>query len=240
MVNKKIQFLLLLLILLSVSSTLHAKEAQQDNDIEEARIVIEKICFSLKPYLERPDKFNNVYVQNDPSINAFADSNNNITFFIGMIDFVRDENEIAAVCGHELAHLSAQHIKRSTFTRIVAGVAQEAVGGILGNVAGSALYTKQSRKHEREADSRGLTYMWYAGYDPRAVWKFWQNLETKYSSGDSKMEKYFSTHPVTKERIENLKVLLVRNCKEAPTLPYCDEILQDQDLLQTFNNFENR
>lgn len=217
-----------------------AGDKQRSREVEEARLEAERICMSMKPFLERPEKFNSVKIEDVDEINAYADGKNNVTFFTGMLDFVRDENELAAVCGHELAHLSAQHIKRSIFTQIVAGVASEAIGGTLGNVAGNALYTKQSRKHEREADRRGLMYMWWAGYDPRTLWKFWQSIQNAYDQGNISIAKYFSTHPVHAERVENFKVLLVRECKADPKLKYCDEILADPDLVNAFNQFGER
>jgi predicted Zn-dependent protease len=217
-----------------------AADQKGKKELEEMRSEAEKVCMSMKPFLERQDKVKKIKIEDNPEINAFADSSGNITFYSGMVDFVRDENELAAVCGHEMAHLSGQHIKRSIFTQIVAGVTSEVVGGTAGNIAGSALANKQSRKHEREADQRGLVYMWKAGYDPRVVWKFWQSIQNVYEQGDSALNKYFSTHPVNTERVENFKVLLVRECKTDPSLKYCDEILADQNLLGLFKQFEQR
>ncbi len=201
---------------------------------------VEKICLSMKQFTERPDKIGSISIDKNSEINAYADSKNNITMFMGMVNFVRDENEIAVVCAHEMAHIAGQHIKRSIFTSVVSTIASEAIGGTVGDIAGSALYNKESRKHEREADSRGLLYMWKAGYDPRVAWKFWQALENKYESGDGAIQKYFGTHPVNNERVENFKVLLVRDCKEIPDLKYCDEIMQDKELLDLFDKFESR
>lgn len=208
--------------------------------VENVRLAVEQICYSMKPYMERPDKLKSINIQDIPEINAYADSGGNIVFFMGMVDFVRDENEIAAVCGHEMSHLSAQHIKRSIGTSILATVAQVAIGGTLGDVAGAAIANKQSRSHEREADQRGLTYMWSAGYDPQAIWKFWMAMDQAHQQGNSFIENYFSTHPVNGERIENLKVLLVRTCKRSPTAAFCDDILSNQNYLNLYNAFEAR
>ena len=217
-----------------------AKSDIKNAEIEQARQATEKICMGMKPYLERPDLLKGIKVTDESEINAYADQNNTITFFSGMLDFVRDDNEIAVVCGHEMAHVSAQHIKRSIFNSIASEVLSQGVGGVLGNVAGSALASKQSRKHEREADARGLLYMWLAGYDPRSAWKFWNAMANKMQSGDAAVQKYFGSHPVDKERIENFKVLLVRDCKQYPNLKYCDEIMADKDLLNLYNSFESR
>jgi len=223
-----------------------AQEQPQDQSperkayVERIRLAVEEICYSMKPYMERPDKLRSVSVMDIPEINAYADDKGNVVFFMGMINFVRNEHELAAVCGHEMAHLSAQHIKRSIGRSILATVAQVALGGTLGDVAGSALYTKQSRSHERESDDRGTQYMWAAGYDPQAIWKFWMAMNNAHEQGNSVIERYFSTHPVNGERIENLKVHLVRTCKANPALAHCDDILANEHYVNLFNAFEAR
>ncbi len=231
---------MMVLALCIFPGTSFAKQQGDSPEIEALRKHVEQIAFKLRDQMSRPDKLRNVHVQKGPDINAFADNKGDITIFTGMIDFVRNEDELATVIGHELAHLSAQHIKRSIGTSILATVAQEAIGGTLGNLAGSALFTKQSRKHEREADRLGMLYMWRAGYDPRLIWKFWTDMDKQMKAGNSKIEKFLSTHPVHSERIENFKVLLVRYCKEFPELNYCPGIMGNEDLIRTFNEFEAR
>jgi predicted Zn-dependent protease len=226
------------LFLFSTIRAAAADDPKQTPEIADAQKAAEKVCMTLKPFLERADKLKSIKVEKNDEINAFADMKNNVTIFMGMIDFTRDENELAVVCAHEMAHVSGQHIKRSIFTSVVSTIASEVIGGTPGDIAGAALANKQSRKHEREADSRGLLYMWEAGFDPRSAWKFWESLQQKYKQGNSVVDKYFGTHPVNDERVINFKVLLVRYCKEKPTLNYCDEIMADKDLLDTFNKFE--
>lgn len=218
-----------------------ARAAGEDAEyMESVRSAVEEICLSMTKFMERPDKIKAIKLENTPDINAYADNKGHITFLMGMVDFVRSEDEIAAVCGHELAHLSAQHLKRSIGTSILSTVVSTAIGGTAGDLTGALIQNKQSRKHERESDQRGLMYMWQAGYDPRAIWKFWASLESMAKGGSLKIEKYFSTHPVTNERVENLKVHIVRVCKTDPTVRHCDDILKDQDLLATYDQFSSR
>ncbi|MFA6449597.1 MAG: M48 family metallopeptidase [bacterium] len=223
-----------------IAVTAAAQDGQQSPELAGMQKAAEKVCMSMTPYLERPDSVKGITVVKNDEINAYADQNDKITIFTGMLNFVRDDNELALVCGHEMAHISAKHIKRSIFTDVLANVAASVIGGTFGNVTGNAIVSKESRKHEREADSRGLLYMWRAGYDPRVGWGFWQNLEAKYKQGGSDVTKFFSDHPVNDERVEDMKVLLVRDCKTWPDLKYCDAILADKDLTDTFNAFENR
>ncbi len=213
---------------------------ERKKQLEEMQKVVAGVCDPIKPFFERPDKIKNIMIDDVNEINAYAEMGGDIHFFVGMLDFVRDKNELAVVCAHEMTHISGQHIKRSIGTQILAGVASVAIGGTAGDYAGAALASKQSRKHEREADARGLLFMWQAGYDPRAAWKFWASMKAANGGDGGKIMKYLGSHPVDDERVENNKVLLVRYCRETPSLPYCDEILLDQDLLQAYNNFEER
>lgn len=232
-------FLIAFSIVITGSSSAFAK-GEDAEYIESVRAAIDEVCMSMTPYVEKADKVKSINLVNEPEINAYADTKGGVTFFMGMVDFVRTEDEIAAVCGHEMGHLSAQHIKRSIGNSVLATIAQVAIGGTAGNVAGALIQSKQSRKHEREADQKGLMYMWQAGYDPRSIWKFWQSLKNHYDMGNIKIQSYFSTHPVNDERIMNFKVLPVRVCKENPAMPYCDDILNDVELVNAFNRFEAR
>lgn len=239
--NRRLRSFLIIMMLVVLCSCSNTWAKGEDAEyLESVRAAIQEVCMTMVPFTDRPDKVRNFKLVNESEINAFADSKGDISFYMGMVDFVRTEDEIAAVCGHELTHLSAQHIKRSLGNSILATVAQVAIGGTAGDVAGALIQTKQGRKHEREADEKGVMYMWQAGYDPRVIWKFWASLDNYYKSGNLKIQKYFSTHPVTKERVENLKVHLVRVCKSNPEMNYCTDILSDQDLLSTFDLFESR
>lgn len=213
---------------------------QRPTDLASMQKDAENVCMAMSPYLERPGSVKGVTVVQNDEINAFADQNDKITIYTGMMNFIRDNNDLALVCGHEMSHISAKHIDKSMLSNLLGSVAAAVIGGTPGNAAGSAIISKDSRKHERDADSRGLLYMWKAGFDPRVGWSFWQNLEQKYKQGNGAVTKFFGDHPVNDERVEDMKVLLVRDCKASPDLQYCDSILADKALVDTFNNFQNR
>ena len=231
--NKKMIYIVTFAISVFVNSI--ATTVRAETPVQ--RVV--RLYMSMRNYMDRPDSVKQITVDNSGEINAFADSYGGITVTAGMMNFVTNDAELAIVCGHEMAHLSSQHIKRSLFTRVVAGLASE-VGGDGGNVAGSLLFTKQSRKHEREADRLGMLYMWQAGYDPRIAWKFWARMEQKFNQGDPGVTKYILTHPANNERIENFKVMPVRICNDNRRMKYCDEILSDRELLAAYKAFVGR
>ena len=150
--------------------------------------------------------------------NAFAMPGGKVGVNVGLIELANgDEDEIAAVIGHEVAHVAKRHSNK----RISQGVGV-ALGGILldtamrnksssdralargaygvGATVGAVL--PFSRSQEREADDLGLIYSAKAGYDPRASIRFWQKMISK---SKRKMPQFLSTHPDSGKRIEFLK-----------------------------------
>ena len=206
--------------------------------VQTAQVEMERICGSIRPHLERPDVISAFKIEDEDEINAYADQNGEVHFYMGMIDFFQSEDEFAAVCGHEMAHLSNAHIKKSTKTGILATIISEVVGGTAGNIAGNLIYTKKSRSLEREADRKGLEYAWKAGFDPEAGIALWEGMSRM--GGSSGLEKYLSTHPVDKERIENFKVSMYRDCANGTMTRFCNEILADPQLKTNYEQFEAR
>ena len=121
----------------------------------------------------------------DPQWNALALGGNKTVFFTGLTESLNDD-ELAAVVGHELAHNTAAHISEHAAARIVS-VATER-----GRKKGwNEAYTY---KHEQEADDLGILYAALAGYDPDAAAALW---EIRSDSG----YEWFRTHPTSAERV---------------------------------------
>jgi predicted Zn-dependent protease len=173
-----------------------------------------------------------VFDKSEP--NAFAMPGGKVGVNAGLIELANeDEDEIAAVIGHEVAHVAKRHSNK----RMSQGVGV-ALGGILldtamrnkssndralargaygvGATVGAVL--PFSRSQEREADDLGLIYSAKAGYDPRASIRFWQKMMSK---SRRKMPQFLSTHPDSGKRIEFLKsrmpyvMALYKNAKKS-------------------------
>ena len=173
-----------------------------------------------------------VFDKSEP--NAFAMPGGKVGVNSGLIELANeDEDEIAAVIGHEVAHVAKRHSNK----RMSQGVGV-ALGGILldtamrnkssndralargaygvGATVGAVL--PFSRSQEREADDIGLIYSAKAGYDPRASIRFWQKMMSK---SRRKMPQFLSTHPDSGKRIEFLKsrmpyvMALYKNAKKS-------------------------
>ncbi|MDJ0750412.1 MAG: M48 family metallopeptidase [Woeseiaceae bacterium] len=151
------------------------------------------------------------------AVNAFAMPGGKIGVFSGILKVTENQHQLAAVIGHEIAHVTAGHTtsraSRDDLTRI--GI--NAVAVILGGGYTGATYTAQQalaygatfgislpykRGQETEADVIGLEYMARAGFDPRQSVPLWQRM-AKASGGNAPAE-FMSTHPASETRIENL------------------------------------
>ena len=152
---------------------------------------------------------------NDPVINAYALPGGKISITRGLLARMESEDEMAAVLGHEIGHVTARHsaqqYTRQILTQLVliGGMAYMeaeqvenrelyALGGLLGAQLTMAHY---SREQERQADELGLQYMVSAGYNPNGMVELLETLQSGHSREPSMVEQWFSTHPMTSNRV---------------------------------------
>lgn len=146
-------------------------------------------------------------------VNAWCMPGGQIAFYEGIMPICKDENGIAVVMGHEIAHAIAQHGNERMSQQLVmqmGGVAlSEALKtqkettqqlALLAFGVGSKLGVTlpYSRTHESEADELGLYFMAMAGYDPRTAPAFWEKMK---ASGGTRPPEFLSTHPDPTNRI---------------------------------------
>ncbi len=152
-----------------------------------------------------------IEVFDSEEVNAFALPGGNMGIFAGMFKVAENQDQLAAVIGHEIAHVTEQHAlkryNREATTRIgVIGVAAatgtgQAGADLLGMAAQVGLSLPFSRSEEAEADTVGLRYMAAAGFDPRQSVPLWQNMKKKNKLGPPE---FLSTHPSPDNRIDEL------------------------------------
>lgn len=156
-----------------------------------------------------------VQVFEDESINAFALPGGKIGFYTGILDFMENDDEIATVVGHEVAHVNYNHsgerYSQSVLAQSGLSVAQVATSGsryqapmmaVLGVGAQYGVLLPFSRKHELEADRFGLRYMNRAGYNPNRAVGFWEKMASR---GNNAPPEYLSTHPSGSTRIAQMR-----------------------------------
>ena len=143
-----------------------------------------------------------------PDANAFAMPGGKIGIFSGLLDVASDQHQLAAVIGHEIAHVTREHqvaqANRGMATQGAAAIIGASVGmsQAAQDLAQIGLTLPFSRKHEREADEVGLIYMADAGFDPRASITLWKNMEEK--STGARPPQFLSTHPAPEDRMGKL------------------------------------
>lgn len=151
----------------------------------------------------------------DNSPNAFALPGNKMGIHTGMIRLVKNQDQLAAVIGHEIGHVLARHgnerMSQATLTQVGLSAAQVALGqnrrqdqmilAALGIGAQVGVLLPFGRKQETEADRLGLKYMAEAGFDPRQAAELWKLMAR---SGGGGPPEFLSTHPSPRSRINDL------------------------------------
>lgn len=157
-----------------------------------------------------------VQIIGDDTANAFALPGGRIGVNRGMFKVAQTQDQLAAVLGHELAHVVARHSAERFSDQAAAQVgvaALTAYGASRGNDAGRTmallgvgaevgLLLPWSRTQESEADVLGQRYMASAGFDPQAAVALWQNMAKANAGG--RMPAFLSTHPAPGNRIATL------------------------------------
>lgn len=164
----------------------------------------------------RPDAVNwnwEVNLIQDDTINAWVMPGGKIMFYTGLIEQLSlNDDEIAAIMGHEMAHELREHARERISQAQVGSVGLSVVGQLTG-VQGAALdlagavmnvgiLLPFSRVHEVEADRIGIELAARSGYDPAAAIAIWERM-AKLSQGGAPPE-FLSTHPSYDSRISDL------------------------------------
>lgn len=157
-----------------------------------------------------------VRVYDIPIMNAFALPGGFIVLTRGLLREASDPGEVAGVLAHEVGHVAHHHPEaqmiRIAGMQVLISVATGTSGGTnASSLAGLAAILKSTRDAEREADAYAVSMLSGARVDPMALKHFFEKIlkEEGKSSGSafSNLGTLFSTHPVTTERIEQIKPL---------------------------------
>ncbi len=158
------------------------------------------------------------------TINAWALPGGKMAVYTGLFKAAKNEDQLAAVMGHECSHAIARHggerISQQSATQMVltglnAGmqfsemspVTQQATMAAFGAGSQYGILLPFSRHQESEADELGLFIAAEAGYDPREAVELWKNMA---SMGGSKPPEWASTHPADETRQQRLNALMPR------------------------------
>jgi predicted Zn-dependent protease len=174
---------------------------------------------------ERPSLPWEFHLVDSAVLNAFALPGGKIFVTRALVQKMSNEAQLAGVLGHEIGHVTAQHIgqqmsQATVVQGVIAGLGVasqnnqylQALG--LGVQAGGSLYLlKFGRDQESQADELGVRYMTRLGYNPKAQVQVMQIL--KAAAGGGEGVEMLSTHPLPDTRIDDLNKLIAKNYPDA-------------------------
>lgn len=185
---------------------------------------VERIGWDIAAVAERPDFDWQFHTIISEQVNAFCLPGGRVFVYTGILELVGDDDdELAAIMGHEIAHALARHgaerSSQNALSNIGLGAATVAVGVYTDSAAAAAaaqlggsvaaqlgILLPYSRLHESEADHIGLILMARAGYNPEGSIRLWEKMG-KMSEGKEPLG-ILSTHPLSSERQQALRKLL--------------------------------
>ena len=186
-----------------------------------------KIAAAVETYMLQNDLSERIghydweyHVLQSDALNAWCMPGGKIAFYEGIMPVCEDDNGVAVVMAHEVAHAVARHGNERMSQQLAINLGGMALTRALeeekevtqqlallafgvGSQVGAVL--PYSRLHESEADELGLYFMAMAGYDPHGAIEFWQRMQKQ---GDARPPEFLSTHPNPEKRIANLQELV--------------------------------
>ncbi|MEI7900343.1 MAG: M48 family metalloprotease [bacterium] len=176
-----------------------------------------RLAATLRPadvvYPDMPFSFQ---VVNAVYVNAYAFPDGTIAVTRGMLAELEDESQLAAVLGHEIAHVNCGHTasamsKSTVYDALVSGASGYLASSgnswadivnTAGRLGSSVVLASYSREQERQADQGGMMYMVRTGYDPQGMAALMKLLVRISGANPSALEQMFATHPMSTERLQ--------------------------------------
>lgn len=210
--------LLCLLILPSLPVTADDDLEQALSDLPPAErtvyrqqlLQLDRVARRLLKAIPNAPPVNFVLAAGETSINA-GTTFGKIMVTEGMLRFVRSDDELAMILGHELAHLTQGHVSRGAVNNTLLGIGS-AIASVIVPGAGQAtgllgqmFLNHFNQDQEREADEVGLRSAYAAGYDPEVAVRVMQRMAEEVPQTAS--AGFFSSHPSSVERAAALQRL---------------------------------
>lgn len=187
---------------------------------QKLRDYVSNLGNQLAAVSERPDLPWNFNVLDSDQINAFALPGGKVFMSRGLLEKMTNEAQLAGVLGHEIGHVTAQHVNsRMSQALIIQGIAIGAtvagevadddtlkVLGVGAGVGGGVYLLKFGRDQESESDELGVRYMTRLGYNPLGQVQVMEIL--KEAAGGGSGSEFFATHPLPQTRIDRLQDLI--------------------------------
>jgi len=164
----------------------------------------------LYPDIVNGYKWKFALIKDKDTVNAWALPGGKCGIYTGLFPVTENENGLAIVMAHEVAHVIARHgaerTSHSIAMAVIAGVAMKDMGrtdrALVLSAYGLVVALPFSRSQESEADHIGLFIAADAGFDPREAISLWDRMEKEE---DGSPPEFLSTHPTSQTRITNIR-----------------------------------
>lgn len=149
-------------------------------------------------------------------VNAWCMPGGKVAVYTGILKYAKDEDSLAVIMGHEIAHAVAEHGRERMSQELIKNYGAVTLSSVFSQnptaatnlfsqaygISSELVTLKYSRDHEKEADKLGVIFMAMAGYNPNTAVDFWEKM-----AADKETEplEFFSTHPNSATRIQLIK-----------------------------------
>ncbi len=203
------------------------KLIEDSEDLEKIKKIGSRIEEAVSAYFDSINKLDPtvnfqweyILIDNDKIKNAWCMPGGKIAVYTGILEITKNDDGLASVMGHEIAHAVAKHSIERASRAVVLNIGTTALdiftGGAISNTSRSTgvdvagmlrhfgIDNPFGRKQETEADYLGIIFSSLAGYDIRESYKIWERM--KESNKGKEPPEWMSTHPSSSKRIETLK-----------------------------------
>lgn len=204
---------------MGIDSFSQIKEQEKVNTDKAINAYVQCIADAITKHVPKESHSGNweVVVFESDQINAFALPGGKIGVYTAILNVAKTPDQLAAIMGHEVAHVIAQHANKRVSSNMLtqAGLEianqglkqsnvanQEAIMMGLGLGAQYGVLMPYGRSHESESDIIGQDLMAKAGFNPAASIDLWHNMAA--ASGGKQPPEFMSTHPSHSTRIKQL------------------------------------
>ncbi len=195
-------------------------QAMGVHDDLELQEYVQRVGEKVAKVSERPELDWKFTIVDTDDVNAFATQGGYVYISRGILPYMQNEAQLAAVLGHEAAHVAARHLQAQKKKSTMAGLASAATAIFTGipaladltNMAGAAIISGYGREAELEADRLGAEYLAKAGYKPDAMIDVLSTLKDQdlFERERARLEKrepriyhgVFASHPDNDTRLQ--------------------------------------
>ena len=125
-----------------------------------------------------------INVVESETVNAYADTNNNIVIYTGLLNLIEKDEELAGIMSHEIGHIMKSHCYKQTFFNMALDFVKSKVTNEYASmgteIASSLASNKVSREHEYDADYTSADLLYKAGYNPLGLISALNKISSNY------------------------------------------------------------